>query len=107
MASEPSSRERAITAYADWKFPKKLIGHMAAEFEASAVLDMAQSHGLIVWADEHERRLATVIEIARDAVAYIDTFRHTRPDRGEVAAEFRRRLDAVLGDTPSQGADHA
>jgi hypothetical protein len=40
----------------------------------------------------------TVLDIARDAVAYIDTFKHTRPDRGRVASEFGERLRAATAD---------
>jgi hypothetical protein len=43
-------------------------------------------------------RLDAVVGIAEDAVAYIDTFKHTRPDRGRVASEFGERLRAATAD---------
>lgn len=53
------------------------------------------------------QQMDALLDITADAIAYIDTFKHTRPDRGVVASQFSERLRALLADgaTPAGPED--
>lgn len=67
-----------------------------AEAQLAKILEGGDHRGAVLSLQHQRDRLAAerdaLRDIAEDAVAYIDTFKHTRPDRGKVASEFGERL---------------
>ena len=103
-ASRAAARD-AAAALRESKVARERAERLADENEVIANRYSVAVADAVARAERAEQQLAAITDVALDAVAYIDTFKHTRPDRGAVASEFgdmlRALLDASTTDAPN------